>query len=367
MADSRHLLVCNAGSSSLKVAHYALSSRRAECTLSETFEGTPMELAAALQDHLQALPQPAAILHRIVHAGRVQEALSLLDEATRTRIKHWAALAPAHNPLALHLADVVRARWPDACQLAAFDSGLYCNMPDASRLYALPADLSPDWPIERYGFHGLAHRSQWRQVTQLLGERAGLRLISIHLGSGCSLTAWRSDTAVDTSMGFTPLEGVAMARRSGSVDPGILLHLLRSQAMTVEELDQMLRSRSGLAALGGGSGDMRELLAAESAQTRAAVAHYCYQIRKQVGAFIAVLGGVDAISFGGGVAEHQPRIRQQILEGLGELGIHLDAGRNLDACGPVFLHEHGRQVAICLTPVNEMDEMIRQYQQLFIR
>ena len=159
------------------------------------------------------------------------------------------------------------------------------------------------------------------------------RLITLQLGSGCSVTTWRDDQAIDTSMGFTPLEGLVMATRSGSIDPGILLHLLRQEKLSVDELDVVLSRQSGLAALGAGNGDMRAILALEPTHAQAALAHYAMQIRKSIGAAIAVLGGVDAISIGGGVAEHQPQVRQALFEGLEGLGIVLDTERNRRADG----------------------------------
>ncbi len=364
------ILLCNGGSSSLKLAQVMADDGR--CVWQEGFEGNVETLCESLRQALEHLasegrPMPQAVLHRIVHAGLVTETPGLLDAALLERIAHWAPLAPLHNSLALQLIHIIAAHWPDLPQYAVFDSGLYAHLPDVASHYALPADLSPRWPLRRYGFHGLAHRSQWRSVQRLSQEAdrmAPRRLITLQLGSGCSVTTWRDDQAIDTSMGFTPLEGLVMSTRSGSIDPGIVLHLLRQEKLSVDELDSVLSRRSGLAALGAGNGDMRAVLALEPARAEAALAHYAMQIRKSVGAAIAVLGGVDAISVGGGVGEHQPTVRQAVFAGLGDLGIVLDAERNRCAERASRLHANESVVALWLCPVDEMDEMWRQYRIL---
>lgn len=364
------ILLCNGGSSSLKLAQVLAGDGR--CVWQQGFEGDVVTLCESLRQALENLvsknqPMPQAVLHRIVHAGMVTETPGLLDAALLERIAHWAPLAPLHNHLALQLISIITAQWPELPQYAIFDSGLYAHLPDVASHYALPADLSPRWPLRRYGFHGLAHRSQWRSVQRLsqqAGRVAPRRQITLQLGSGCSVTTWRDDRAIDTTMGFTPLEGLVMSTRSGSIDPGIVLHLLRQEKLTVDELDSVLSRRSGLAALGSGNGDMRAVLALEPARAEAALAHYAMQIRKSVGAAIAVLGGVDAISVGGGVGEHQPVVRQAIFAELDELGIGLDLVRNRCAEGHAALHTNESVVALWLCPVDEMDEMWRQYKIL---
>ncbi len=359
-ADS--VLLLNAGSTSLKLAAW---SRQGVVLWEQRLEGCAAVLTAQLRTLLAALPcPPLAVLQRIVHAGAVQEVPLPLDAATRARIAHWAPLAPLHNPLALALADVVQACWPAVPQWAVFDSGLYAALPEVAARYALPASLSPRWPIRRYGFHGLAHRHQWRQVQPSDGSAGPQRLITLHLGGGCSLTAWKDDRVVDTSMGFTPLEGLVMATRSGSLDPGILLHLLQQEGMSVTALHEVLQHASGLAAMAPGAGDMRALLADASAQAQQALAHYVWQIRKAIGAAVAVLGGLDALCIGGGVGEHRSAVRASILEDMAVFGIALDTTRNAAASGPSALELPGSAVALRLTPVNEMAEMFRQFADL---
>lgn len=360
------VLVCNAGSSSLKLAGCEVRHNNFDLRWQISSEGNADELCNNLRTELSRRECPQAVLHRIVHAGLVQEEPQRLDDALLARISHWAALAPLHNHLALRLIDTISQQCPQVSQFAVFDSGLYARLPAVASRYALPGDLSPLWPLRRYGFHGLAHRSQWRSVQQsnaVVGQPMPRRLITLQLGSGCSVTTWRDNQTIDTTMGFTPLEGVVMATRSGSIDPGILLHLLGNEGMTVAELSALLTKESGLAALADGGGDMRRILALATAESEAAVHHFCMQIRKAVGAAIAVLGGVDAISIGGGIGEHQPQVRAGILDGLEELGIALDSTRNFAAQGLTALHHDDSRAQIWLTPVNEVTEMICQYQK----
>lgn len=357
--DTDWVLLLNAGSTTLKLAGWSVAG---VAQWEQALEGSAAQLAAALQPALAAMTRPpVAVLQRIVHAGAVQEVPAPLHAATRARIAHWAPLAPLHNPLALTLADVVQTCWPEVPQWAVFDSGLYAELPEVAAHYALPATLSPRWPIRRYGFHGLAHRSQWRQVQPADGSPGPRRLITLHLGGGCSLTAWKDDRVVDTSMGFTPLEGLVMATRSGTLDPGILLHLLQQEDMGVEALQALLLHESGLAGMAPGAGDMRALLADPGAQAQQALAHYVWQIRKAIGAAVAVLGGLDALCIGGGVGEHQGLVRARILEDMAVFGIALDATRNAGAQGRCALELPGSAVRLTLTPVNEMAEMFRQF------
>lgn len=361
------VLLCNAGSSTLKLLPRQVGPAEDSYADIVQLSGTEKNLPHLLEQALENQLEPRAIMHRIVHAGAVSEHAQLMDDTVLERIVHWSVLAPLHNPLALKLHEIMRTRWPHVPQYAVFDSGLYAQLPPEAARYALPDSLSSHWPLRRYGFHGLAHRNQWRN-THAASLRAGTvapeRFISIHLGGGCSMSAWLDDRVIDTSMGFTPLEGMMMSTRSGSVDPGILLHLLQQEAMSGEDLNELLTKHSGLAALAPGKGDMREVMTNTSVEAQKAITQYCYQVRKQIGAFTAALGGVDAISIGGGVGENQTQIREHIFTPLQALGISLDAQRNLNAQGVCSLHKNDSKTAIWLTPVNEMEEMLRQYKAL---
>jgi acetate kinase len=377
-----YVLACNAGSSSLKLTLFASTpAQTSRQTKAQSWaqvnttnlsagpqsSGSP-SYVDMLFDWLAPLPAPDKILHRVVHSGLVTEQARILDDEAIALIRHWLPIAPRHNALALEMIESLRLRMPQLPQFAVYDSGLYANLPANSSRYALPDELSPGWPLRRYGFHGLAHRNQWRQV-QALQQKAGRaadRVISLHLGSGASVTAWRDGRAIDTSMGFSPLEGLIMARRSGSLDPGILMHLLLREGFDAPALDLMLQQQSGLAALAGHDGDMRLIMQDRqqlgSAAAAAAIDQYCYQIRKTIGAYMAALGGVDAISFGGGVAEHQATLRQQIIDGLQSFGIVADSQANNVLTEAGSFHTTDSTCALYLTPVNEMDEMLRQYE-----
>lgn len=367
------ILACNGGSSSLKLARFTPSSDGAGWTQNTcTLAGEANELLRDFLLDLDASPPPAVILHRIVHAGRVHERAELIDDAVLARIRHWLPLAPRHNTLALSLIEHLRQHLPEVPQFAIYDAGLYADLPAEAARYALPDDLSPRWPLRRYGFHGLAHRSQWRQVQAFYDGQpvagaasAPRRVISLQLGSGCSVSAWLDGQVIDTSMGFTPLDGVIMARRSGTLDPGIALHLLAQEGWSAADLTTLLQEQAGLVALAGKGGDLRAIVVdaetqGEHSDAALAVQQYCYQLRKTIGSYIAALGGVDAICFGGGVGENQPWIRAGALQGLDDLGIVLDHERN-HTVQSGRLHRDDSATAIYLTPVNEMDEMLRQY------
>lgn len=349
------LLLCNAGSSGLRIHRVDSTGRIAAV---RQFEGPQSDVVARFSSLLNTLSRKSVVLHRIVHAGPVTESVQGIDADLLARLHHWSSLAPVHNQLALALIEQVAEQWPDCEQFAVFDSGLFSELPQVASRYPLPTEVSPDWPVRRYGFHGLAHRSQWRKLQSKGGFS---RVISLQLGGGTSAAAWRDNQVIDTTMGFTPLEGLPMGGRCGSIDPGILLHLLENEAYSAGKLRELLNYRSGLTALSGGLADMRELLASEEQPAQFAVEYYCYQIRKAIGAFIAVLGGVDAITIGGGIGENQAAIRRQIFQGMEYLGFTLDETANGNAVGMASIHASGSGASIWVTPVDEADEMTRQY------
>ena len=357
-------LVCNAGSASLKLC---LTDVGTGLLMQTTLENDPdQEWEQQLSQWLSNIEhssehdikQAAIVLHRIVHAGAVSESPVKLDASVKARIRHWQSLAPLHNPPALKLIATIERMWPDCVQFAVFDSGLYSELPDLSRRYALPDTISSKWPIQRYGFHGLAHRSQMRTLQQ---QGDFKRVISLQLGGGTSATAWLDGKPVDTTMGFSPLEGLPMGSRSGSIDPGILLHLLQNESCSIANLEQILSCESGLKALSGGTADMRDLINNSSIEAQFAVAYYCYQIRKLLGSYIAILGGLDAVTIGGGIGENQPLVRNNIFSAMAHLSLVLDETINSSASGTCALHDSNSSVAIWLTPVDETFEMMNQY------
>ena len=308
-----------------------------------------------LAEFLAATSRPEAVAHRVVHGGERLVRSVLVDAPTRAEIQRLGTLAPLHNPQAL--------AWMQACddvlgtavsQVAVFDTAFFAELPTVAHAYAVPRDLAASQGLRRYGFHGLAHRALWQRWQALHPQRNGRgRIISLQLGSGCSITANADGRPLDTSMGFSPLEGLVMATRCGDLDPGVLLALMRRGA-TPAELEALLHEQCGLLGVSGSSGDMRVLLASSEPAARLAVDLYCYRARKYIGAYLAVLGGADAILFGGGVGENAPAVRAQILSGLEWAGIAVDATRNAAAVGnEACISTAGSRVAAWVIPVDE--------------
>ncbi|MBK8162321.1 MAG: acetate/propionate family kinase [Gammaproteobacteria bacterium] len=329
------LLTVNAGSSSLRLALYERKGGELVCLRQAHAEADGAEDTAPLERLLDAAPgRIDAIAHRIVHGGRRSQSCRI-DAAVEREIEACAPLAPLHNPPALRWIAHCRRRFgADTAQVAVFDTAFYADLPPVASTYALPHELAREHGLRRYGFHGSAHAAMVRRWRALRPDLPlGGRVISLQLGAGCSVTATAQGRAVDTSMGFTPLEGLMMATRPGDIDPGLLIHLQRRAGLGVDALEDLLTHRSGLRGVSGLSGDMRELLASREPRAELAVGMFCYRARKYVGAYLAALGGADAVLFGGGIGEHNPRIRSGILDGLEHLGILLDPVRNESATG----------------------------------
>lgn len=352
------VLTVNTGSSSVRLAAFAPQGESLSRGASGHFSGNWNEPAAMLRAFLKGhgIEAVAAVAHRIVHGGARLTAPCRIDAAVEAEIERLAPLAPLHNPRALEWIRACRALFgADTTQVAVFDTAFYAALPEAAATYALPRALTARHGIRRYGFHGLAHQAMWRRWRELKPELpAGGRVISLQLGAGCSITAIREGQAVDTSMGLSPLEGLVMATRSGDVDPGLLLFLQRAEGMTPERMERLLNEEAGLLGLSGTSGDMRALLEADDADARRAVDVYCYRARKYIGAYLAALGGADAILFGGGVGEQAPGVRARMLSGLEGLGIALDDNANRAAIGAeMCISARGSATAVWVVPVDE--------------
>lgn len=286
-----------------------------------------------------ALPERsglAAVGHRVVHGGQFTSSVRITPEI-RSRITALADLAPLHNPPSLETLAAAEAELPGVAQVAVFDTAFHATLPLEARTYPVPASWTRDWGIRRFGFHGLSHAYCARRAAEMLGRPAAeLRLVICHLGHGCSASAVRGGRCVDTTMGFTPLEGLMMGTRSGSLDPGIVLHVQQYRGLTAEQVEGALNRESGLLGVSGISGDMRQVLAAARAghdQARLALGIYTHRVRQAVGAFAVTLGGVDALVFTAGVGEHAGEIREAVCTGLECLGLELDAFANA-ACRP---------------------------------
>jgi acetate kinase len=272
-----------------------------------------------------------AVGHRIVHGGPFTESTRVVP-AVRERIEALGALAPLHNPPALEVLQVVEREFPEVPQIAVFDTAFHATIPEAARTYAIPAEWSREWGYRKYGFHGLSYAYCVPRAAEMLGRPVDtLRMIVCHLGQGASVAAVAGGRSVDTSMGYTPLDGLMMGTRSGAVDPGLLLDVLRRPGMTVERVERALTRESGVLGVSGVSADMREVLAAmEQGHTasRLAIDIYCHRLRQTIGAYLATLGGADALVFTGGVGEHAAEIRRRVCAGMEWLGLRLDETAN---------------------------------------
>jgi acetate kinase len=278
----------------------------------------------------------AAVGHRFVHGGERLFRPVRIDAAVRRELHALEELAPLHNRPSLAGVDAVEAALGRALpQVAVFDTAFHHDLPEVARLYGLPGELAARHGIRRYGFHGTSCRSVLEQYGELPGAVPEGRVIVLHLGSGCSATAVRGGRSQDTSMGFTPLEGLLMGTRSGDLDPAVPLHLARAAGLSPEAVEHLLNEASGLKGVSGTSADLRELLATEAAQPAAhrAVELFCYRIRKYIGAYLAALEGADAVLFTGGVGEHMPAVRERICAPLAWCGLRLDPARNEAARG----------------------------------
>jgi acetate kinase len=321
------ILTLNAGSSSLKYALFVEGARVASATVG-SIGAEATDHQAALTTALSALRghgDLGAVGHRIVHGGPRFVAPVRIDEDVLTELRGLAPIAPDHLPAAIALIEAMRAHAPSVPQFACFDTAFHAGMPRVSQLLPIPRRYQAEG-VRRYGFHGLSYQS----VVATLGEAARGRMIMAHLGSGASLCAARDGRSIDTTMGFTPTGGIPMATRTGDLDPGVLLFLMRTGVASAPDLDDLVNKRSGMLGVSGTSGDMQELLSREPTDPAAvdAVTLFCHCVRKAIGSMTAALDGLDTLVFAGGIGENAPAVRERICQGLTHLGIVLDAARN---------------------------------------
>ena len=301
----------------------------------------------------------AATVHRVVHGGELFRETTRLDEAGLAALRGISDLAPLHNPLALAVIDTVReVLGPALPVVCVFDTAYYASLAPSAYQYAVPPRWRTEFHVRRYGFHGTAHRSLCRGARALLRPAvAAERIISLQLGRGCSVTATRGEIAVATSMGFTPLEGLVMGTRSGDMDPGALLYVMERAGLSPAEALSALNGASGLLGLSGRTADMRELLEFErqgDPAAQLAIDVFCLRARHYLGAYLAELGGVEAIVFGGGIGENCPDIRRRILGDLSFAGIELSAAANDAAIGVAArISAPASRAAIMVVPVDE--------------
>ena len=356
------ILVFNSGSSSLKFRSYANSAEEGlravvsgaitdfgrqaiwtwrDCRSESRGQIDAFDHRAAARWVLAGLrarsQKISAIGHRVVHGGEMYTQPTRITADVIAGIDALSKLAPVHNPLALEVISACREFFSDSVpMIAVFDTAFHAAIPEAARRYALPQDWVHAYGIRRYGFHGLAHRSMVERFRLLNdGSSTSARVVTLQLGHGCSVAAISDGVSVDTSMGFTPLEGLIMATRSGDVDPGVLIRLA-AEGIEASELDRRLNHESGLLALSGVSDDMRTLLTLEEQGhdgARLAIETFCWRARKYIGAYLALLGGADAVLFGGGIGEHAAVIRERICAGMQWCGLCLDEQVNAESLG----------------------------------
>jgi acetate kinase len=388
------VLVLNCGSSSVKFklieTDEALASRDEDRTLAsgvvesiggpalmryEAVGQAPVRETAEILEHKVAVERILGLLaggdspvaaqreigavgHRVVHGGERFSQSALIDDEVLTAIEECFALAPLHNPPNVKGYRAARALLPETPQVAVFDTSFHQTMAPWAYLYAIPYVLYERHGIRRYGFHGTSHRFVSERAARRL-DRVGdaeLRLVTAHLGNGCSVAAIRGGRSVDTSMGFTPLEGLVMGTRSGDLDPAILGHVAAREELGPVEISALLNKHSGLLGLSGLSGDMRRLLQAEAEgheRARLAIESFCHRLRKYVASYAAVLGGVDGLVFTGGIGENAASIRERTGRGLEAVGLSIDAAKNASVVGEAEITGEGSKGRVFVIPTNE--------------
>ena len=369
MASAR-VLVLNSGSSSLK---YQLIEPDSGESLADGIVEQIGEPSSPVTDHGAALRVAfeklsddgidlktcglAAVGHRVVHGGAVFYRPTVIDDTVIAELKGLSMLAPLHNPPALQGIEVARKMLPDVPHVAVFDTAFFHDLPAAAATYAIDRELAEKWHIRRYGFHGTSHRYVSEQAAAFLGRPwQELNQIVLHLGNGASASAIAGGRPVDTSMGLTPLEGLVMGTRSGDIDPGIVSYLHREADMSVDDIESMLNQRSGLLGLAGERDfrRLREMIESGDSSAQLAYDVFIHRLRKYIGAYLAILGRTDVVSFTAGVGENAAAVRLDALSGLQGLGIDIDEQRNAQpAKGARRISTDTSPIAVLVVPTNE--------------
>lgn len=368
------ILTLNAGSSSIKFAVFEAAGALEEiargqvenigaaASIHVALGGEPKSVATvAAADHAEALQtilgvttrllgarSVAGVGHRITHGGPDFAAPRELDAATIRRLRDFIAWAPLHQPYNLAVVDGARAAFPQALQIGCFDTAFHRSHAFAADAYALPLSYY-EKGIRRYGFHGLSYQYVTGRLREIAPEVAGGRVIVAHLGNGASMCAIEKGRSVASTMGFTALDGLAMGTRCGQIDPGVLLYMLQEEGLSTSELAELLYRRSGLIGLSGISSDMRILQAAPTRQARQAIDYFVHRARSEIGALAAMLGGVDALVFCGGIGENSPAVRARICSGLEFLGIEIDETANASGTEDIGI----ARAKVLIVPTNE--------------
>jgi acetate kinase len=391
--NSMKILILNAGSSTLKSRLYVLNDHLPEHPPEPVWEGNAdwskqagqVELSIQRSGQTERFSQPATtreavtrqllaslwsgsqavvagpaeialVGHRVVHGGPRFRQSVLVTAEVETAIDEYAAFAPAHNPANLEGIRVCADVLPQTRQVAVFDTAFHSQLPEAAAVYPGPYAWY-EQGLRRYGFHGINHQYCAQRAASLLGrELAELRLITCHLGNGCSLAAIRQGHSVDTTMGFTPLEGLMMGTRSGSLDPGLLLNLLQNGEYSPDQLNHVLNKESGLLGVSGISGDMRTIIDAQAAgnlRAKLALDVFVHRLRQGIGAMLAVLGGLDALIFTGGIGEHADLVRTEACATFGYIGLYIDEAKNTHVQGDQNIAHAGSTIPVLVIRAEE--------------
>jgi len=380
------VLVLNSGSSSIKYQFIDTEKKvalakglvdrigMAGAVLShQRYDGDKIKIAGEILDHQIAVEYVLGVMlsknhgviddkkdieavgHRVVHGGESFTGSVFISDEVVKVLQDNIELAPLHNPPNIKGIQACQRILPDTPQCGVFDTAFHSQMPPKAYLYGIPYELYKKYKIRRYGFHGTSHLYVSQKAAEFLGKDYNqLKIITAHLGNGCSITAVKHGKSIDTSMGFTPLEGLLMGTRSGDLDPSLILYIMGKEGLTIGEANTLLNKHSGLIGISGESSDMREILSAvKDNQQRAKWAFeiFAYRIRKYIGAYAAAMGGLDALVFTGGIGENAKEVREEICKDLGFLGIELDEMKNNN--GEEFISKSDSRVAVLRIPTNE--------------
>jgi len=391
-----NILVINSGSSSLKYQLFKMPEKAPVCSgLVERIgiEGSfikhtvytnnkkhSIEETGFISNHGEALKQVlslltqgeyavivspddiAAVGHRVVHGGEHFSGPTIITDDVKHQIKKLFSLAPLHNPVNYKCIEVAEQTFVNAKQIAVFDTAFHQTIPEQAYRYAIPEWYYKEHGIRVYGFHGTSHKYVSEQAIKWL-NKVDTKIISIHLGNGCSITAIRNGKSIDTSMGFGPLSGLMMGTRSGDIDPSVIFHLMEHSGYTLEQLSTLVNKQSGLLGVGGSSDmrDIRKMVSEGNAAAILALKLYAYRIKKFIGAYAAILNGIDAIVFTAGVGENDSNMRESVCSALDYLGIELDPGQNTAYYGELKeINKAGAKVKILVIPTNEEYEIAHQ-------
>jgi len=402
--DTSRILVINAGSSSVKFSLFGMDAKTVCASgiverigLKDTMLHYQSMQGAVVQEEVvvNGIPEAVSLInslltdgqrgvitgideilalgHRVVHGGEKISGSVIVDDRVKSIIEECIELAPLHNPPNLEGIEVSASLIPGALHVAVFDTAFHSTIPEHAYLYGLPYSMYREHRIRRYGFHGISHKYVAHEAARFLEKPIeALKIITCHLGNGCSITAVQNGRSIDTSMGFTPLEGLIMGTRCGDIDPAIVTYLMEHKQMDHAEIVDILNRRSGLFGLAEiGSSDLRDIYSAKNQgnrQANMAIKVFCYRIKKYIGAYAAAMGGLDVLVFTAGIGENCPPVRSIVCEGweqIDGLKVILNAARNeTPPNGPMEIHDEQSRVKILVIPTNEEEEIAQQTMQI---